>query len=133
MVPLLPQTLLFLLLLLLQSLTTPASALPRKARTNVGGGSRGAAPTSRTTAKVKSPGVIAGIALGSAALVVILLAVFIWRRKVWQDREDLEREERRSTPDDTASPMVVVAGRGGSLEDEEERGFVQKESVGRAI
>ncbi|PWW78655.1 hypothetical protein C7212DRAFT_21440, partial [Tuber magnatum] len=98
------------LLLLLQSLTTPVSALPGRARVNVGGGSGGAAPIGRTTTRVKSPGVIAGIALGSVALVTIILVVFIWRRGVWQDQEDRERAES-GTLNDTTSRMV--AGRDG--------------------
>ncbi|RPB01130.1 hypothetical protein L873DRAFT_1677995 [Choiromyces venosus 120613-1] len=104
-----------LLFLLLQSLITPASALPRKVRFNVGGG---AAPTGRATVKLKSPGVIAGIALGGFALIIILLAMFIWRRKVWQDREDQEDRERagRAILDDTGSPAIT--GRDGSLDGE---------------
>ncbi|KAG0642280.1 hypothetical protein HOY80DRAFT_1037016 [Tuber brumale] len=124
-----PSPLQALLFLLLQPLTAPASALPRKARLNVSGGSGGSA-TGRTTVKVKSPGIIAGIALGSVTLIIILLVAFIWRRKARQDRQDREDRERaeRCTLDGAESPTVV--GRGGPLE---ERGFVEKGGERRGI
>ncbi|CAZ84083.1 unnamed protein product [Tuber melanosporum] len=107
-----PSPLQALLFLLLQSLTTPASAFPRRARLDVSGGSGGSA-TGRTTVEIKSPGIIAGIALGSIALVIILLAAFIWRRKVWQDRQDQEDWERAGRSMlDGAEPLAAV-GRDG--------------------
>ncbi|KAG0136465.1 hypothetical protein HOY82DRAFT_624817 [Tuber indicum] len=123
-----PSPLQALLFLLLQSLTAPASALPRRARLDVSGGSGGSA-TSRTTVKIKSPGIIAGIALGSIALVIILLAAFIWRRRVWQDREDREDRERAEGGALNGAEPLATVGRDGSLE--EEQGFVEKGAEGR--